>query len=184
MKGQNAEYLKQVQTAVESIKSHFSSGKDKIELGNDIINRDVARLIRGTLCSAIANVLLSGFKSYRLFGSYHMWDFIETSAYNLLELSIDARVSKFNNIVQLLNSDARFTDNNIKYRSFICLTLNNKLLHEVFDIFSNNEDTVKFYEPWSFMRDPQLYPQMVAVLQILTQFPFKLLYDYEFRPKN
>jgi len=156
----------------------------KIELGNDTINRDIARLIRGTLCSAIVSILLSGFKSYRLFGSYHMWDFIVTCAYNLQELSIDARVSKLNNMIQLLNSDTRFTDNNVKYRSFVCLTLNNKLLHEVFEIFWNNEDTIKFYEPWSVMRDAQLYPQIVAALQILTQFPFKLLYDYELKPRN
>ena len=49
------------------------------DLGNDHENKDIAVLVRGQLCTALSRVLLHGFKSYKLIGRYHIWDFVQDS---------------------------------------------------------------------------------------------------------
>ena len=44
-------------------------------LGDDCKNSDIGRLVRGQLCSALVRIFWHGFKSFKLIGRYHLWDF-------------------------------------------------------------------------------------------------------------
>eukprot|EP00966_Prymnesium_polylepis_P182868 4237154-Prymnesium_polylepis.1 len=71
-----------LQAAVKAFQKHFAAadaaGSTKtIEvLGSDQQNKDIAVLVRGQLCTALSRVMLHGFKSFKLIGRYHVWDFV------------------------------------------------------------------------------------------------------------
>ena len=80
------ETLGALQQAIERIEAHFSqaqlagSTKTVDVLGNDQKNKDIAVLVRGQLCTALSRVLLHGFKSFKLIGRFHIWDFVQVRA--------------------------------------------------------------------------------------------------------
>jgi len=72
-----------LQNAISAIETHFAKadalGKPIDLLGNDQKNKEIAVLVRGQLCTALSRVLLHGFKSFKLIGRYHIWDFVQQS---------------------------------------------------------------------------------------------------------
>ena len=132
-----------LQSAVKAIQKHFAaaeapgSTKTIAALGSDQQNKDIAVLVRGQLCTALSRVLLHGFKSFKLIGRYHIWDFVNESCeathkrikaegvkYTQAENSLTAAVVEVNSHEGMANNP------NIKFRSFVCCGLNNRLLHE------------------------------------------------------
>ena len=77
--------LRGLHSAVSAIEEHFAqasapgSSKTLDSLGNDQKNKEIAVLVRGQLCTALSRVLLHGFKSFKLIGRLHIWDFAEAS---------------------------------------------------------------------------------------------------------
>lgn len=80
--------LSGLQAAARAIQLHFGAdadgnlpaGADVSELGNDAHNKEIAVLVRGQLCTALSRVMLHGFKSFKLIGRYHIWDFVQSAA--------------------------------------------------------------------------------------------------------
>lgn len=93
--------------------------------------------VRGQLCTALSRVLLHGFKSFKLIGRYHIWDFVneacaatqlrlqnEGQKYSQAELTLTTAVDDVNKHDGIANNP------NIKFRSFVCYGLNSQQLHE------------------------------------------------------
>ena len=70
---------------------------------------------------------------------------------------------------------------NIKFRSFVCSGLNNRLLHEWVRVLTVDKDTmVKFYEGWAFVNSSaEAVPQLMASLNPLSNHVYRLSLDYE-----
>ena len=104
-------------------------------------------LVRGQLCTALSRVLLHGFKSFKLIGRYHIWDFVQQSCdatherrqaskqYSAAELTLTSAVVDVNSHEGMANNP------NIKFRSFVCCGLNHGLLHEWVRVLTEDEET-------------------------------------------
>ena len=46
-------------------------------LGDDSTDPEIGKLVRQSFCDALVPVLNYGFKSFKLFGKHHFWDFLE-----------------------------------------------------------------------------------------------------------
>uniref|UniRef100_A0A915JF07 RUN domain-containing protein n=1 Tax=Romanomermis culicivorax TaxID=13658 RepID=A0A915JF07_ROMCU len=67
----------------------------------------------------------------------------------------------------------------VKFRSLICLGLNEQVLHLWWELLCSNQPLVdKYYQPWSFVRSPG-WVQIKCELRLLTQFAFRLSVDWE-----
>lgn len=67
----------------------------------------------------------------------------------------------------------------VKFRSLICIGLNEQVLHLWLETLCSNIDLVeKWYHPWSFIRSPG-WVQIKCELRILSQFSFLLNPDFE-----
>ncbi len=67
----------------------------------------------------------------------------------------------------------------VKFRSFICMALNEQVLHIWLEILCSNIEVIeKTYEPWSFLRSPA-WVQIKCELRLLSQFAFNLNVDAE-----
>jgi len=187
-----SEMLKGLQDATKLIEKHFAQAETAGStltidmLGNDQKNKEIAVLVRGQLCTALSRVLLHGFKSYKLIGRYHIWDFVQESR-DATEKRLegqainDAEKSLLSEVVKI-NSHAGMANNpNIKFRSFVCCGLNHRLLHEWVRVLTVDKDTmVKFYESWAFVNSSaDALPQLMATLHPLGDQPYELSLDFE-----
>ena len=84
-------------------------------------------------------MLLHGFKSFKLIGRYHIWDFVQTSRDATYERSratatklseAERTLASAVNEVNSFSGEGPANNPNIKFRSFVCCGLNNGLLHE------------------------------------------------------
>lgn len=74
--------------ASQAILSHFHAAGDgnareqdlDPALGDDSQNKEIAVLVRGQLCTALSRVMLHGFKSFKLIGRFHIWDFVQSAS--------------------------------------------------------------------------------------------------------
>ena len=67
----------------------------------------------------------------------------------------------------------------VKFRSLICIGLNEQLLHLWLETLCSNLELIeKWYQPWSFIRSPG-WVQIKCELRILAQFSFLLNTDAE-----
>ena len=182
-----------LQSAVKAIEKHFAqanaagASKTVETLGNDQKNKEIAVLVRGQLCTALSRVLLHGFKSFKLIGRYHIWDFVQQScdatherratskAYSDAERTLTAAVVDVNSHEGMANNP------NIKFRSFVCCGLNNGLLHEWVRVLTADDETMtKFYEAWAFVRATEgALTQIMDTLQPLGTYKYSLSLDYE-----
>jgi len=186
------ETLNGLQSAVKQIEKHFAQAEIAgstvtVELlGDDQKNKDIAVLVRGQLCTALSRVLLHGFKSYKLIGRYHIWDFVQESceatqtrlaggAQSEGERTLLAAVEEVNSHEGMANNP------NIKFRSFVCSGLNHQQLHEWVGVLTIDKETMaKFYESWAFVNSSaEALPQLMDSLKPLGKFSYVLSLDYE-----
>ena len=138
-------------SAVKAIEKHFAQAnapgatKSVETLGSDQKNKEIAVLVRGQLCTALSRVLLHGFKSFKLIGRYHIWDFVQQSCdatherrqaskqYTAAELTLTSAVVDVNSHEGMANNP------NIKFRSFVCCGLNHGLLHDWVRVLTDDE---------------------------------------------
>lgn len=180
--------------------------KEYSRAGDDAITTAVTDLVRGTLCPAIKSIFLHGMKSASILGGVcHPWLFIEetasrevekdfSSVYSRLVLCRTFRLDEDGKVltpeellyrcVQSINisHDAAHTQMDVKFRSLICLGLNEQVLHLWLEVLCSNIEVVeRWYHPWSFLRSPG-WVQIKCELRILAQFPFTLNVDWELPP--
>jgi hypothetical protein len=185
-----------LQAASAAIGTHFAqaavagSSKSVELLGDDQKNKEIAVLVRGQLCTALSRVLLHGFKSFKLIGRYHIWDFVQHACdatherlrrasgnYSVAERTMTAAVVEINSS----GVEGPANNPNIKFRSFVCSGLNNGLLHEWIAVLTADAETMnKFYETWAFVRSSeQALPQMMEAIRPLASHKYTLSLDYE-----
>lgn len=67
----------------------------------------------------------------------------------------------------------------VKFRSLICIGLNEQVLHLWFELFCLSQEAVKrWYQKWSYIRSPG-WIQVKCDLRLLSQFAFNLSIDWE-----
>jgi len=132
--------------------------------------------------------MLHGFKSFKLIGRYHIWDFVQSAADAVHELhKVDgkphtpAESSLTKAVVQVNEHEGMAANPNIKFRSFVCQGLNDHLLHEWIALLTRDEPTMqKFYETWAYVRASESALSMVmSTIEPLKSLPFLLSLDYE-----
>lgn len=58
----------------------------QIALGDDNLHPQISKMARGRLSTALIEYYLVGFNSWKFFGTYHVWDYIEDSVKGTLIL--------------------------------------------------------------------------------------------------
>ena len=180
-------------SAVKAIEKHFAqanaagSTKSVETLGSDQKNKEIAVLVRGQLCTALSRVLLHGFKSFKLIGRYHIWDFVQESCeatqrrLGAGSAGGDAEKTLLAAVVDVNSHEGMANNPNIKFRSFVCCGLNHRLLHEWVRVLTVDKETMaKFYEQWAFVNSsPESLPQLMDSLRPLGSHVYELSLDYE-----
>ncbi|ELR14412.1 RUN domain containing protein [Acanthamoeba castellanii str. Neff] len=179
--------LVDLRQAVNNIVEHFSAaGSDQqmAALGEETAsNKAITRLVRGELSTILARIFDVGFKSWKFFGAYHLWDFLE--AYGQQNDSVrELAALGLRNAIKTLNTNVRMAENpNIKFRALICHGLNNKYLDEwVSLLLAHNGLMNKWYNDESLMRDARASESVIKSLGRLKNFPFAMDINFEVRP--
>nr|CAH8874110.1 unnamed protein product [Trichobilharzia regenti]CAH8874112.1 unnamed protein product [Trichobilharzia regenti] len=179
-------------------------GKNYSSAGDDGVDKSIVGLVRGSLCHSLGAVFSHGLKRPRLLGDAgcHPWHFIEeaaakeverdfSSVYSRLVLCKTFRLDEEGKVLSPeevlyrtihsinMSHDLANAHMDIKFRSLICLGLNEQLLHLWFEILCSSVKVVsKWYHPWSYLRSPG-WVQIKCELRVLSQFAFHLSPTYE-----
>ncbi|XP_049600028.1 small G protein signaling modulator 3 isoform X1 [Syngnathus scovelli] len=171
--------------------------------GDDSVTEAVTDLARGTLCPALKAIFLHGLKKPSILGGpCHPWLFIEEAAsreverdfnsvYSRLVLCKTYRLDEDGKVltpeellyraVQSVNMshDVAHVQMDVKFRSLICVGLNEQVLHLWLEVLCSSMAAVeKWYHPWSFLRSPG-WVQIKCELRVLSKFAFSLSQDCE-----
>jgi len=190
----NGDAMMSLAAAIAEVQKHFEqanvpgTAKTLELLGNDQCNKDVAVLVRGQLCTALSRVLLHGFKSFKIIGRFHIWDFVsEACASTHLRVKnqggkyTKAELTLTTAVVDINENEGMANNPNIKFRSFVCAGLNNQQMPEWMEVLTTDKDVVaKFYESWAYIQsNTDALPKIKAAVRPLCDYPFKLSIDYE-----
>ncbi|XP_008327899.1 small G protein signaling modulator 3 [Cynoglossus semilaevis] len=176
--------------------------------GDDSVTEAVTDLVRGTLCPALKAIFLHGLKKPSILGGpCHPWLFIEEAAsreverdfnsvYSRLVLCKTYRLDEDGKVltpeellyraVQSVNMshDSAHAQMDVKFRSLICVGLNEQVLHLWLEVLCSSMTAVeKWYHPWSFLRSPG-WVQIKCELRVLSKFAFSLSQDCELPNKK
>uniref|UniRef100_A0A8C1WD93 Small G protein signaling modulator 3 n=1 Tax=Cyprinus carpio TaxID=7962 RepID=A0A8C1WD93_CYPCA len=176
--------------------------------GDDTVTEAVNDLVRGTLCPALKAIFQHGLKKPSILGGpCHPWLFIEEAAsreverdfnsvYSRLVLCKTYRLDEDGKVltpeellyraVQSVNMshDAVHVQMDVKFRSLICVGLNEQVLHLWLEVLCSSMSAVeKWYHPWSFLRSPG-WVQIKCELRVLSKFAFSLSQDCELPTKK
>ncbi|TRY65366.1 hypothetical protein DNTS_013771, partial [Danionella cerebrum] len=176
--------------------------------GDDTVTEAVNDLVRGTLCPALKAIFQHGLKKPSILGGpCHPWLFIEEAAskeverdfnsvYSRLVLCKTYRLDEDGKVltpeellyraVQSVNMshDAAHVQMDVKFRSLICVGLNEQVLHLWLEVLCSSMNAVeKWFQPWSFLRSPG-WVQIKCELRVLSKFAFSLSQDCELPTKK
>ncbi|XP_064419469.1 small G protein signaling modulator 3 isoform X1 [Latimeria chalumnae] len=176
--------------------------------GDDSVTETITDLIRGTLCPAVKAIFEHGLKKPSLLGGpCHPWLFIEEAASREVERDFDSVYSRLvlcktyrldedgkvltpeellYRAVQAVNltHDSAHAQMDVKFRSLICVGLNEQVLHLWLEVLCSSLQTVeKWYQLWSFLRSPG-WVQIKCELRVLSKFAFSLSQDWELPAKK
>ena len=179
------------------------NGKIYSSAGDDSVNERIGELVRGEFSLAMKAIFEHGLKKWSVIGgASHPWYFIEEAAKKIVEKDFDSVYSRLvlcrtfrldedgkvltpdellYKSVQLINMthDPRRVNMDIKFRSLLCVGLNERVLHIWLETLCSCIDTVeKWYHRWSFLRSPG-WVQIKCELRIVSQFSFLLSQDAE-----
>ncbi|XP_056111140.1 small G protein signaling modulator 3 isoform X2 [Rhinichthys klamathensis goyatoka] len=176
--------------------------------GDDTVTEAVNDLVRGSLCPALKAIFQHGLKKPSILGGpCHPWLFIEEAAsreverdfnsvYSRLVLCKTYRLDEDGKVltpeellyraVQSVNMshDTAHVQMDVKFRSLICVGLNEQVLHLWLEVLCSSMSAVeKWYHPWSFLRSPG-WVQIKCELRVLSKFAFSLSQDCELPTKK
>ncbi|XP_062840931.1 small G protein signaling modulator 3 isoform X3 [Trichomycterus rosablanca] len=176
--------------------------------GDDTVTEAITDLVRGTLCPALKAIFQHGLKKTSILGGpCHPWLFIEEAAsreverdfnsvYSRLVLCKTYRLDEDGKVltpeellyraVQSVNMshDSAHAQMDVKFRSLICVGLNEQVLHLWLEVLCSSINAVeKWYQPWSFLRSPG-WVQIKCELRVLSKFSFSLSQDCELPDKK
>lgn len=176
--------------------------------GDDSVTEGVTDLVRGSLSPSLKAIFEHGLKKPSILGGpCHPWLFIEEAAGREVERDFDSVYSRLvlcktyrldedgkvltpeellYRAVQSINMshDAAQSQMDVKFRSLICVGLNEQVLHLWLEVLCSSVPSVeKWYQPWSFLRSPG-WVQIKCELRVLSKFAFSLSQDYELQTKN
>ncbi|XP_028671059.1 small G protein signaling modulator 3 isoform X2 [Erpetoichthys calabaricus] len=176
--------------------------------GDDTVTEAIMDLVRGSLCPTLKAIFEHGLKKPSILGGpCHPWLFIEEAAGREVERDFDSVYSRLvlcktyrldedgkvltpeellYRAVQSVNMthDAAHAQMDVKFRSLICVGLNEQVLHLWLEVLCSSLPTVeKWYQPWSFLRSPG-WVQIKCELRVLSKFAFSLSQDYELPAKR
>ena len=179
------------------------NGKIYSIAGDDSVNERIRELIRGEFSLAIKSIFEHGLKKWSvLSGSLHPWLFIEEASKKIVEKDFESVYSRlvlcktfrldedgkvltpdellFRSIQMInLTHDTYKADMDVKFRSLLCVGLNEQVLHIWLETLCSHVETVeKWFHKWSFLRSPG-WVQIKCELRILAQFSFLLNPDAE-----
>ncbi|XP_067876000.1 small G protein signaling modulator 3 [Heterodontus francisci] len=78
-----------------------------------------------------------------------------------------------------MSHDAAHAQMDVKFRSLVCVGLNEQVLPLWLEVLCSSMQTVeKWYQPWSFLRSPG-WVQIKCELRVLSRFAFSLSQDWE-----
>ncbi|CAF1186225.1 unnamed protein product [Rotaria magnacalcarata] len=172
--------------------------------GDDSVNENISDLVRGKLSTCIKAIFEHGLRksSTVLGGISHPWLFIEEAALHAINkdfdsvyarlvlcktyrLDEDGRILTPEELLCRCIRSINYTHNlarvqmDVKLRSFICVGLNEQVLHLWLETLCSCTDIInKWYLPWSFLRSP-CWVQIKCDLRVLQQFSFTLQQDFE-----
>ncbi|XP_048473478.1 small G protein signaling modulator 3 isoform X1 [Rhincodon typus] len=171
--------------------------------GDDSVTEAVTDLVRGSLCPALKAIFEQGLKKPSILGGpCHPWLFIEEAAGKEVERDFDSVYSRLvlcktyrldedgkvltpeellYRAVQSVNMshDAAHAQMDVKFRSLVCVGLNEQVLPLWLEVLCSSIQTVeKWYQPWSFLRSPG-WVQIKCELRVLSRFAFSLSQDWE-----
>ncbi|XP_063706841.1 small G protein signaling modulator 3 [Culicoides brevitarsis] len=173
--------------------------------GDDAISENVQDLVRGTLCPSLKQIFEHGMKRPSFLGGpCHPWMFIEEAATRQVEKDFNSVYSRlvlcktyrldedgkvltpeellFRSIQAINQTHDSAMD--VKFRSLICLGLNEQVLHLWIECLCNCVEVVnRWYEPSSFISSPG-WVQIKCELRLLSQFAFNLSSEWELLPKK
>ena len=130
--------IEEVIGAVRELGNHFSSASSLSSqklLADESKNNKIAQLVRGPLCSSLANLFCFGFKSDSytlwLFGKNHFWNFVESCSTTPLPTSSgfdnsESELTVFSlskSINEILEDEFLKEDDNRKFRALVCSAL-------------------------------------------------------------
>ncbi|XP_062840930.1 small G protein signaling modulator 3 isoform X2 [Trichomycterus rosablanca] len=181
--------------------------------GDDTVTEAITDLVRGTLCPALKAIFQHGLKKTSILGGpCHPWLFIEEAASREVERDFNSVYSRlvlcktyrldedgkvltpeellyrvfFFQAVQSVNMshDSAHAQMDVKFRSLICVGLNEQVLHLWLEVLCSSINAVeKWYQPWSFLRSPG-WVQIKCELRVLSKFSFSLSQDCELPDKK
>lgn len=179
------------------------NGKIYSPAGDDSFNDKIRELVRGDLCTALKAIFEHGLKKWRVLGgNVDPWTFIEEASKKVVEKDFESVYSRlvlcktfrldedgkvltpdellFRSVKLINFSHNSFrADSDVKFRSLICIALNEQVLHIWLETLCSNLETIeKWYNEWSFMRSPG-WVQIKCELRLLSQFSFFLNQDAE-----
>ncbi|CAF1532360.1 unnamed protein product [Adineta ricciae] len=172
--------------------------------GDDSVNDMISDLVRGKLATCLKAIFEHGLRKTPtvLGGVCHPWLFIEEAALHAINkdfdsvyarlilcktyrLDEDGRILTPEELLCRCIRSINYTHNlahaqlDVKLRSFICIGLNEQVLHLWLETLCSCTDVInKWYFPWSFLRSP-CWVQIKCDLRVLQQFSFTLQQDLE-----
>jgi len=168
--------------------------------GDGSINKQIIRLIKSRLCTALSDVFHHGLRRPLFLGNIcHFWQFIEEASSYEVEKDYQSVISRLilcktfrldeegkvltpEELLYRCVESVNHNHNNhsmmeMKFSSLICYALNEQVLHLWWEVLCLCESIVKkWYYPWSFISSPA-WVQIKCELRILSHFTFYLPVD-------
>ena len=175
--------------------------------GDDTVTDSITDLVRGHLCPNLVKFFRHGMKQALIGQQCHPWLFVEEAAikevekdfnsvYSRLVLCKTYRLDEDGKVltpeellyrsVQSINQthDAVHVGMDAKFRSWVCLGLNEQVLHIWLEVLASCESVVnKWYTRGAFMNSPG-WVQIKCELRILCEFCFNLHVNRELPNRN
>ncbi|KHJ42638.1 TBC domain protein [Trichuris suis] len=177
--------------------------RDYSSFPDDPDSEKMENVVRNRFCSALKSIFEYGIKKSSLLGRrVHPWLFIESVASEenckdicpvknrlmlcqTFQLDEDGRVLTPEELLYKawhyinVTHDLCRASMDVKFRSFICLGLNEQVLHLWFELLCSAGTVVRrWYHAWSFIRSPG-WIQVKCELRVLAQFMFHLSSGWE-----
>jgi hypothetical protein len=181
--------ISKLKGVVRSIVQYFVSNRNETNkqltlCGDENWKPDIGVLVRGKLCEALLTILNHRFKSSGFFTKYHIWQLFEEAAAQKRISAIDIGGIGLPDAVDAVNrvyaQNKSSNVNDLKFKSFVCLALNDRYLSDYLEsIFRDQVMVSKYYEPNSgaLMMDITIRDKMCDFLSVLSQLSFKLNYE-------